>query len=111
MGFKTKLRSLVDPDGFRSILSERKVRVIRLYRRNMLKQIVSAERARLLQEKTGKYNITKDMMPEAIGKISISKPHFQHWLHVFNAQETAIDDYILKLGAAGDDTGVRGSAA
>ncbi|MEM6973281.1 MAG: hypothetical protein AAF577_10800 [Pseudomonadota bacterium] len=96
-GYKTKYRSVADIDAFGTHLAEHDVRVIRLYRESIFRQIVSAERAAHLNREHGIFNIEAGGADKAVGRIRIEEKAFRHWLHIFNEQERRIDDFIARL--------------
>ena len=56
IGFKTKLIDVLDPDGFRALLQERRCHIIQLQRRNVVKAVVSTLNARRQWEASGNWN-------------------------------------------------------
>jgi hypothetical protein len=55
-GFKTKLRDVIDLDGFGRLLIQADVRVITMQRRNEVKNAVSRLTAKRLADRTGRWN-------------------------------------------------------
>ena len=60
VGFKTKLKDLVDRDGFASCLKRHRVTVIHMQRVDTLRQAISVLRARELKRAHGVWNRGKD---------------------------------------------------
>jgi LPS sulfotransferase NodH len=56
VGFKTKLRDVLDQDGFARLLEEFDARLIYLDRRNDVKHAISRITARRLKDSTGRWN-------------------------------------------------------
>ena len=56
VGFKTKLRDVLDQDGFAGLLTEFDARLIYLDRRNDVKHAISRITARRLKDTTGRWN-------------------------------------------------------
>ena len=57
VGFKTKLKDVMDPDGFARTLGEHQAHIIHLQRRNTVKLTVSLLNAMRLNERTGDWNL------------------------------------------------------
>src|SRR3954469_3474225 len=57
VGFKTKLRDVLDQDGFGRILADVDARLIYLDRRNDVKHAISRITARRLKDTTGRWNL------------------------------------------------------
>lgn len=99
-GFKTKLRA-IDTENrrkFLEILDQNNVRVIRMYRQNIVKQAISAERAHDLVTRYNIYNVPADRPDvERSKKTPISKDQLCYWLNYFNQEEPKIDQFIIHL--------------
>ncbi len=78
IGFKTKLRAILDPRAVAETLRERNVRVIHLDRRNVVKQVVSQIRAAQLHRERGRWNITDS--DEAVAPALIHPAEFKRVL-------------------------------
>jgi LPS sulfotransferase NodH len=57
IGFKTKLRDVLDVDRFSQVLQELSVHIIHLQRRNLIKSTVSYFNSVRLRDKTGDWNL------------------------------------------------------
>jgi hypothetical protein len=100
VGFKTKLR-VIDrehhPDFIR-LLSEHDVRVIRMFRRNLVKQAISAHRAHRLVTEYGVYNVPTghpSAKPVDVESIELDQLRFQ--MQHLNKEEPEIDDFMMRL--------------
>ena len=60
IGFKTKLLDVLDPEGFATLLRERRCRVIQLQRRNTVKAVVSTINARRQWQVSGNWNLLNE---------------------------------------------------
>lgn len=68
MGFKTKLKDVLDLEAFTQLLHEKQVHVIHMQRRNVIKAVVSKINAKRLHDKTGNWNLynESDRLPPAV---------------------------------------------
>lgn len=78
IGFKTKLRDIVSPKDFASMLKEFNMRVIYMVRTNQVKAVISTINAWKLKQMTNDYNLykTTDRLPAT----TIDLNEFQHEL-------------------------------
>jgi LPS sulfotransferase NodH len=60
VGFKTKLRDVLDPIGFSELLISKDVSIIHLVRRDRVKAVVSEINAARLAATTGEYNLYRE---------------------------------------------------
>ncbi|MEE2640792.1 MAG: sulfotransferase domain-containing protein [Planctomycetota bacterium] len=75
VGFKTKLTDIADLELFANFLEDNNIRVIHLFRRNLVKLIVSVIRADMLRAKCGNSNLYASR--ESLGKIAIDPGEFR----------------------------------
>ena len=60
IGFKTKLVDVLDKEGFRRVLNQRRCHIIQMTRNNIVKAVISRINARRLYEATGYWNLYKE---------------------------------------------------
>jgi LPS sulfotransferase NodH len=96
VGFKTKLRDVLEPDGFFALLRQFSPLIIRMKRENVVKRIVSSFNARHIQEATGRWNLVKgqSQLPPLIVDIDEFEERFIECL----AREARLDAFIDGLG-------------
>lgn len=72
IGLKTKLRPLLDPTGFSTVLQTVHAKVLYMQRRNRVKAAISMIRSRELKENTDCYNLyrTQDRLPASVISIA-----------------------------------------
>jgi hypothetical protein len=96
VGFKTKLRDVLDPDGFADLLARVDARVILLDRRNDVKHVVSRLTARRLRDTTGRWNRYGDDEP-AREPIEVDPDDFDTRLQAVVAEKAAIARFVARL--------------
>ncbi len=94
-GFKTKLRDVVDPEAFATLLRDLDVKVILMDRRNDVKHAVSRVTAKALHDTTGKWNRYDDDQPP--GPVMIDLERFHRLLEGVVADKREIDAYVQRL--------------
>lgn len=94
-GFKTKLRDVVDPDAFATLITELGAKVVLMDRRNDVKHAVSRVTAKALHETTGKWNRYDDDRPP--GPVHIDLERFHRLLEGVIADKQHIDAYVRGL--------------
>lgn len=75
IGFKTKLTDIADPDLFANFVQDNKIKVIHLFRKNLVKLIVSVIRADRLRKTCGDSNLYD--AKHSLGKIHIDPTEFR----------------------------------
>lgn len=95
IGFKTKLKDVLDLDGFTRLLYDRQVRIIHMQRRNVIKAVVSKINAKRLHDKTGNWNLYKDSdrLPPAF----IDLNEFEELIQEREALDQELNDYVAQL--------------
>ena len=95
VGFKTKLKDILDMEGFTKLLHEKNVHVIHMQRRNIIKAIVSKINARRLHTKTGNWNLYKenDRLPPAV----IDLDQFDFFLKEREERDEKLTAYVASL--------------
>lgn len=95
IGFKTKLKDVLDPVGFAALLKSLDTRVILLLRRNRVKAVVSLFNAIRLNTRTGEWNLydEKDRLPP----FSVEKGKFEARLNQMETEKRQIEDYAAAL--------------
>lgn len=96
VGFKTKLRDVLDLDGFASELRSFDARMIELGRANDVKHAVSRINARRLHEITGRWNRLPD--DPKLEPIAIAPADLEHHLRKAEEEKAAIHDFVASLG-------------
>jgi LPS sulfotransferase NodH len=95
VGFKTKLRDVLDQDGFARILSELDARMIYLDRRNDVKHAISRITARRLKDSTGRWNRYDG--DDQLEPFAVDFEDFQTRLDAVEAEKATIADYVGRL--------------
>lgn len=95
IGFKTKLKDILDLDGFTKLLRQKQPHIIHMQRRNVIKAVVSRVNARRLHDKTGVWNLRdeSDRLPPAL----IDYEQFNVMLQNREAQDRTLSDYVAQL--------------
>ena len=75
IGFKTKLSDIADQDLFANFVQDNKIKVIHLFRKNLVKLIVSVIRADRLRKTSGNSNLYDQK--NSLGKIHIDPTEFR----------------------------------
>ncbi|MEE2925102.1 MAG: sulfotransferase domain-containing protein [bacterium] len=97
IGFKAKLCDIDELDSFAEFLKANSVKVIHLYRRNVIKSLVSTFNGqRLSKEKNGLWNIPSNDSTE-LGQISIDPQEFRNWFHGRILCERVTQDFVEDL--------------
>ena len=92
VGFKTKLRDVLDQDGFARLLTEFDARLIYLDRRNDVKHAISRITARRLKDTTGRWNrYDGDATLEAF---DVDLDDFAERLAAVEAEKATIAEYV-----------------
>jgi LPS sulfotransferase NodH len=102
VGFKTKLRDVIDRDAFTSALHDRRARILHLERQNLVKLAVSSINAARLAKSTGKYNLLKDTdrLPAApidVDELRTNITRRAEWQDMLRAYLESIELPILHL--------------
>lgn len=101
IGFKTKLRSLLEPLRFAQLLRALDVRVVHLTRRNVVKQVISSMNAARLYEATGRWNLYRasDQLPP----FDVDPEAFDRALAVRETAERELAKYVGALAEPAGD--------
>jgi len=95
VGFKTKLRDVLDQDGFAAILDEYDAKLIYLDRRNDVKHAISRITARRLKDTTGRWNrYDGDARLDAF---PVDVTDFEARLEAVEAEKATIAAYVERL--------------
>jgi LPS sulfotransferase NodH len=96
IGFKAKLRDILDPDGLARVLAEFDARAILLQRRNRVKLVVSLLNAMRLNESTGDWNLydARHRLPS----FRIEPDSFRDWLEKIEAANRRLVGYVDETG-------------
>lgn len=95
VGFKTKIRDMLDSDGFAEILRELRTRVILLGRRNRIKLTASLFNAIRLNEKTGDWNLYQES--GRLPAFAINVEDFRSCLEGNESGRQSLVDYVNQL--------------
>jgi LPS sulfotransferase NodH len=95
VGFKTKLRDVLDQDGFAAVLSELDARLIYLDRRNDVKHAISRITARRLKDSTGRWNRYDG--DDRLAPFAVDFEDFRSRLDAVEAEKATISDYVGRL--------------
>ncbi len=98
VGFKTKLRDVVDKHAFADLARELDVRIILLDRRNDVKHVVSRITARALKDTTGRWNRYAGDGAGRADAVTIDADDFDVRLRAVVAEKASIVDYVATLG-------------
>jgi len=95
VGFKTKLKDVLDIDAFTELLNEKGVHIIQMHRRNVIKAAVSVINARRLHEKTGVWNLRQesDRLPPA----TIDLDEFDHLVQQREMLDQELAAYVSQF--------------
>jgi LPS sulfotransferase NodH len=95
LGFKTKLKDVIDLDAFTQLLYQKKAHIIHMQRQNVIKAVISRVNARRLHDKTGVWNLydEADRLPAAV----IDPEQFDLMVQNREAQDRALFDYVGQL--------------
>lgn len=94
-GFKTKLRDILDKNGFRDLLLSEQIRVIYLERKNVIKTVVSKFNAFRLNNLKGVWNITDDN--DRVMRESINIDEFDKWLKGTVSYKEELERFVSNL--------------
>ena len=95
IGFKTKLRDVLDQDAFTAAVERYNTRIIVLDRRNDVKHAVSRITARVLRDRTGRWNRYEGS--EALGLLQIDADDFASRLSAVEEEKETIRSYVAGL--------------
>lgn len=95
IGFKTKLRDVLDQDAFTAAVESYNTRIIVLDRRNDVKHAVSRITARVLRDRTGRWNRYEGS--EALGLLQIDADDFASRLSAVEEEKETIRSYVAGL--------------
>ncbi|MFM7271116.1 MAG: hypothetical protein ACKO2C_05730 [Actinomycetes bacterium] len=96
VGFKTKLRDVLDVDHFTSTIAKYDARIIVLDRRNDVKHAVSRITARVLRDRTGRWNRYEGV--EEVGLVEVDPDDFASRLVSVEEEKQTIRDYVASIG-------------
>lgn len=96
VGFKTKLRDVVDQDHFAAAIERYDARIIVLDRRNDVKHAVSRITARVLRDRTGRWNRYEGS--EELGLIEVDPEDFASRLEAVESEKQVIRSFVDRLG-------------
>lgn len=94
-GFKTKIEDILDPAGLAETLSDFKVRIIQLQRRNLVKAVVSTINAKRLYEASGNWNLLKES--DRLPAFEVDREEFEHLLRERIRWDQELEQYVSAL--------------
>jgi len=96
IGFKTKLKDVLDQGGLSRLLREHDTRIILMQRRNLIKWVVSFFNSVRIEEETGDWNLyrTDDRPPP----FRIDPDTFDSWLGAVVEKKRLLDEFVAGLG-------------
>ena len=97
IGFKIKLREIVNENEFKKIIQKYKCKIIYMKRNNLVKQTISSIRAMDLFEKNGIYNLDKDNAEKALGAYKIPLERFDETLKWISSVDKKLATFINDL--------------
>lgn len=95
IGFKTKLRDVANPDAFHSLLEKHKVKVIYLYRENLVKLAVSRINALRLHAETKQWNLEAGQ--QQLPPIHVPVAQFEEALAFRRGYEETLQNFMQKV--------------
>lgn len=95
LGFKTKLVDVLDIEGFRHLLHEKKVKIVYMYRRNRIKAVVSRINAKRLHEATGYWNLYNEADRRPPMHVDIAQ--FHQFVHEREEADAALAAFVQQL--------------
>ena len=87
-GFKTKIRDVIDPDGFADLIRDLDCKIIHLRRKNLVKLTVSSYNSVRLKKRTGDWNAYDES--ERLSRATFDPDLFESWLH--NSAQRAAEE-------------------
>jgi LPS sulfotransferase NodH len=95
IGFKTKIVDILDPDGFAALLTELKVKIVQLQRRNLVKAVVSTMNAKRLHDASGNWNLMKES--DRLPGFEVDPVEFEKLLQERIRWDTELEEYAARL--------------
>ncbi len=95
VGFKTKLTDVTDLPQFFRMLDEFNLKVIYLYRDNVIKQTVSRINRKRLHDHTQLHNLEKDV--PALPAFDIPEEEFKQWFEQTHHRSAEIHEYMHRV--------------
>lgn len=95
VGFKTKLKDVLDLDSFTKLLHEKQIHIIHMQRQNVIKAVVSRINARRLHDKTGNWNLYNEA--DRLPPVNLDLDDFDAMLQNRVAQDTELAAYVSQL--------------
>jgi LPS sulfotransferase NodH len=97
VGFKTKLRDVIDRHAFADTLRDLSPKVIHMTRRNVIKHTVSMFNAERIHEATRRWNV-RDQEDIELPPIFVDPAHFEKRLQGRIERERELAEFIARLG-------------
>jgi len=97
IGFKTKLRDIVDPDAFATMMRGYRPLVVRMLRRNRVKQAVSWIRAEALAATAGRFNVDRRAPELALPPFPIAPHSLAERLTELEVREARLTSFLQAL--------------
>lgn len=94
-GFKCKLKDVIDPGGFRDVLSSTGAFIVHLERLNKVKQAISWIRADMLFKQTGVWNLARTQAP--LGPVKIDEDDLACKLELLEEGSLYLNKFVSSL--------------
>ncbi len=95
VGFKTKLKDVLDMDGFTHLLQQKRPHIIHMQRRNVIKAVVSRVNARRLHDKTGTWNLYNES--DRLAPAVLDFEQFDTMVRNREAQDAALSEFVARF--------------
>ena len=95
IGFKTKLRDIINPTEFAELLREMHVRIIYMQRRNRIKAVISMINSRRLKNATNDYNLYSQN--DRLAPITMDLDKFDDMLLFREKLDSKLEAYVNHL--------------
>lgn len=94
-GFKTKLVDILDPQGFASLLKQKKCHIIQLLRRNTVKAAISTINAKRQYEASGNWNLLNEK--DKLAAFEVDPKEFEYLLRERQKWDQELGEYVRAL--------------
>lgn len=95
VGFKTKLKDVLDLPAFTHLLQQKQVHIIHMQRRNVIKAVVSKINAKRLHDKTGAWNLYKES--DRLSTAVLDPSEFDTLVQERVGLDAELSDYVATL--------------
>ncbi len=95
IGFKTKLKDVLDLEGFARLLPQKQTHIIHMQRRNVIKAVVSRVNARRLHDKIGVWNLYDEA--DRLAPAMLDYEQFDTMVRNREAQDKALSEFVARF--------------